>query len=60
MKKKVLSTILSIAMVAAMLMGCTTESPASSDSGEAEKESPAARRSASRSRTMRMHIGQAL
>ena len=34
MKKKVLSTILSIAMVAAMLMGCTTESPASSDSGD--------------------------
>ena len=34
MKKKVLSTILSIAMVAAMLMGCTTESPASSSSGD--------------------------
>lgn len=37
MKKKVLSTILCIAMVATMLIGCTTESPASSDSGSEEK-----------------------
>ena len=34
MKKKVLSTILCIAMMASMLMGCTTESPASNDSGD--------------------------
>lgn len=34
MKKKVLSTILCIAMMASMLIGCTTESPASNDSGD--------------------------
>ena len=39
MKKKVLSTILCIAMMASMLMGCTTESPASSDSGDEGGES---------------------
>ena len=32
MKKKVLSAILSIAMVATMLIGCSTESPVSDDS----------------------------
>ena len=36
MKKKVLSAILCIAMVATMLIGCTTESPTSSDDSSSE------------------------
>ena len=36
MKKKVLSAILCIAMVATMLIGCTTESPTSSDDSSSD------------------------
>ena len=39
MKKKLLGVILCIAMIAAMAMGCTTESPVSSDSGNEDSSS---------------------
>jgi len=39
MKKKLLGVILCIAMIAAMAMGCTTESPVSSDSGSEDSSS---------------------
>ena len=63
MKKKVLSAILCIAMVATMLIGCS--SGGSSDSGDSgdsgsDEGSGGGRRSVLLFRTLKMHTGQAL